>query len=110
MSSTPANVYIGGSAFQQLQQSSTGLILVDVVAPHCASCETLKPVLHDLAAQHPDSLNLVQIDMSEDPDLAIELGVRSAPTVVFIKGGKLLTRMAGLKPKKQYLETVQQYL
>jgi thioredoxin-like negative regulator of GroEL len=108
--STDATVLAGRSAFDQLMQESNKLIVAKFGAPHCSSCETLKPVLHQIAAEYADSLHLVDLDMTEDPDLAVELGVRSVPTVVLLKGQTVLETIAGLKPKKTYLETIQKVL
>jgi thioredoxin-like negative regulator of GroEL len=80
----------GSSAFAQLRHSSDKLILVEVGAPHCGSCATLKPVLEQLAINHQGSFHLVEVDMTEDPELAVELGVRSVPTVVLFKGDRLI--------------------
>jgi thioredoxin 1 len=63
--------------------------------------------------QSPSSVanfDLVEIDMTEEPDLAIDLGIRSVPTVVLFKGGQLLEKIVGLKPKKMYAETIQKFL
>ena len=48
--------------------------------------------------------------MTEDPELAMEVGVRSAPTVVLFKKTTILERIAGLKPKKLYSEAIQKVL
>jgi thioredoxin 1 len=102
--------YQGRNALQQLQQDPENPILVKFVAPHCPACETLKPVLEQLVTDHIGKIHLVTIDMTEDPDLAIELGVRSAPTVVLFKGEAILERIAGLKPKKLYSEAIEKAL
>ena len=94
-------------AFEQLKQSSTKPILVEVSAPHCSSCETLRPVLHQLATEQNGNIHLVEIDMTEEPELAIELGVRSVPTVVLFKGDRLVESIVGLKAKKVYVEAIQ---
>ncbi len=100
----------GTKALQQLQQESENPILVKFVAPHCSACQTLKPVLDQLVADHIGKIHLVTIDITEEPDLAIELDVRSAPTVVLFKGQAILERIAGLKPKKLYSEAIQKAL
>lgn len=96
----------GRNALEQLQQESTHPILVKFVTPHCPSCETLAPVLEQLVQNRSGEVHLVTIDMTEDPELAIELGVRSAPTVVLFKGEEVLEKIAGLKPKKVYIEII----
>lgn len=94
----------------QLQQVSENPILVKFVAPHCPSCETLAPVLEKLVTDYAGKLHLVTIDMTEDPEFAMELGVRSAPTVVVFKQSIVVERIVGLKPKKVYADAVQKML
>lgn len=108
--STDRTFLTGRSAFDRLMQESEKLIVAKFVAPHCPSCETLKPVLHQIAVDQAGHLHLVELDMTEDPDLAVELGVRSAPTVVLLKGQTVLETIAGLKPKKLYAEAIQKAL
>ncbi|MBD2346983.1 thioredoxin family protein [Anabaena subtropica] len=103
-------LFTGKEAFDWLMQKSDQLIIVKFVAPYCPSCKTLKPVLHQIAEENPGKLHLVEIDMSEEPELAINFGVRSAPTVVLLKQQQTLAQIAGLKPKKQYADTIQSAL
>lgn len=91
---------------QTLQQSDQP-ILVKFVAPHCPGCETLAPLLEQLVAEQAGKLTLVAIDLTEEPEFAMALGVRSAPTVVAFRGTTVIERLAGLKPKKQYSELVE---
>jgi len=97
----------GRNTLQQLQQESENPILVKFVAPHCPSCETLAPVLQQIVTDQAGKVHMVTIDMTEDPELAMALGVRSAPTVVLFKKTTVLERIAGLKPKRLYFEAVQ---
>ncbi|MEQ8466727.1 thioredoxin family protein [Coleofasciculus sp. E1-EBD-02] len=99
--------YQGRNALKQLQQDFETPIVVKFVAPHCPSCKTLAPVLEKLVTDHSCKIHLVTIDMTEEPDLAMKLGVRSAPTVVLLKGTTVLEQIAGLKPKKLYSEAIQ---
>ena len=103
-------VFQGRLAFEKLKAESNKLIILEVGAPHCGACETLKPLLHQLTTEQNGNCYLVDIDMTEDPDLAVELGVRSAPTVVLFKGDRQLEKIVGLKPKKFYAETIQKSL
>ena len=97
----------GGAAFERLKSESDKLILLEVGAPHCSSCDTLRPVLHQLATEQNGNFHLVEIDMTEEPDLAIDLGIRSVPTVVLYKGDRLIEKIVGLKPKKVYIQAIQ---
>lgn len=102
--------FAGRAAFEWLMQESDQLIIVKFVAPYCPSCKTLKPVLHQIAVDNIGKLHLVELDMNEEPELAIHFGVRSAPTVVLLKQQQTLAQIAGLKPKKQYAQMIQSAL
>lgn len=104
--STNKIVSEGSNYLKQLMHESENPILVKFVAPHCPSCKILAPILQQLVADGAGKIQLVTIDMTEDPDLAIELGVRSAPTVVLFKGEAIVECIAGLKPKKIYSEAI----
>lgn len=67
-------------------------------------------MIEQLATEHQGSFHLVEVDMTEDPELAVELGVCSVPTVVLFKGDRLIDRIVGLKPKKLYSESIQKSL
>ncbi|MBE9214693.1 thioredoxin fold domain-containing protein [Plectonema cf. radiosum LEGE 06105] len=100
----------GRDSLEQLQQESPHPILVKFVAPHCPSCKTLTPILEQLVNEHSSEIHMVTIDMAEEPELAMELGVRSAPTVFFLQGKKVVVQIPGLKPKKLYAEAVEKIL
>lgn len=96
----------GAEVLTQLRQESDKPILIKFTAPHCPSCETLAPILDELKCDRPDDFELVSIDMTEDVEVAIEFKVRSAPTVVLLKGNEVKEKVAGLKPKKFYQELI----
>ena len=103
-------IFQGQFAFEKLKAESDKLILLEVGAPHCSACETLKPLLHQLATEQDGNFYLVDIDMTEEPDLAIKFGVRTAPTVILFKSDRVIEKFAGLKPKKFYVEAIQKSL
>ena len=96
----------GREAIIHLQQDSETLILVKFIGPHCAACKTLAPVLEQLVTDYSEKTNMVTVDMSEDPELAMEWGVRSVPTVIVLKGSSVLEKIVGLQPKKVYVEAI----
>ncbi len=100
----------GHEVLTKLQQAPEKLILVKFIAPYCPSCETLAPVLQQFVIDQVDQVHLVSIDMTEEPELAMALGVRSAPTVILFRGKDILDKIVGLKPKKFYDEAIQRVL
>ncbi len=94
---------------EQLQSQSDKLILVDFVGPDCGACATLKPVLHQLVSDQKGAIELVEIDATEELELATEMGIYSIPTVVFFKQEQVLATVIGLQPKKRYADAIAQF-
>ncbi len=77
------------------------LLMVDFWAEWCAPCKMLAPVLDDVVRESGDRLTLAKVNVDENPGLAARYGVRSIPTVLFIRGGKVLDQVIGAVPKAQ---------
>lgn len=85
---------------QQLAQHPE-LLMVDFWAEWCAPCKMLAPVLDELVRESDGKITLAKVNVDENPGLAARYGIRSIPTVLFIKGGKLLDQVIGAVPKAQ---------
>lgn len=85
---------------QQLAQHPE-LLMVDFWAEWCAPCKMLAPVLDELVRESDGKITLAKVNVDENPGLAARYGIRSIPTVLFIKGGKLRDQVIGAVPKAQ---------
>lgn len=74
-------------------------VLVDFSAAWCGPCNALAPVLEDVASERAESLTVVKLDVDEFPKLAQEAGIRSVPTLMILKDGKVLASRSGSMPK-----------
>ena len=79
-------------------------VLVDFWAEWCGPCRALAPTVHDLATEFRGKAKVGQVDVDANQDLAAEYGVRSIPTLVFIKDGQEVDRVVGQAPREA-LET-----
>ena len=77
------------------------LLMMDFWAEWCAPCKMLAPVLDELVSESGGTITLAKVNVDENPGLAARYGIRSIPTVLFIKGGKLLDQVIGAVPKAQ---------
>jgi thioredoxin 1 len=78
---------------KQLQLEGKKL-LVDYWAEWCGPCKALIPRLDALSNQYPDVM-FVKVNVDENTDSALELGIRSVPTVMIYNGEELVNRSTG---------------
>lgn len=102
--------HVGGYALRKLYHESDRLIIVKYASPTCGPCHTLKPILNKVVDEFEGRVHYVEIDITEDPDIAESAGVTGTPTVQFFKDKAMVGEFRGMKQKSQYREMIQKNL
>ena len=74
---------------------------MDFWASWCGPCRAIGPILEELAAQYNDRINVVKVNVDDNPATASQYGVQSIPTLIMIKNGKVQDTQIGLLSKNQ---------
>jgi thioredoxin 1 len=77
------------------------LLMVDFWAEWCAPCRAIAPALDELARESAGKVSLAKVNIDEHPALAARYGIRSIPTILFIKSGEVVDQVIGAVPKAQ---------
>lgn len=87
------------SNFQETVLDSDKLSMVDFWAVWCGPCRAVAPVVEQLAHEYKDKVVIGKVDVDSNPEVATQYGIRSIPTILFIKGGKVVDKQVGAVPK-----------
>lgn len=97
----PATVHLTERNFDEAVAAAEGVLMVDFWAEWCGPCRAIAPVLDELAQEFRGQVTLAKVNVDEQPGLAARYGIRSIPTILFIKDGKVVDQVIGAVPKTQ---------
>jgi thioredoxin 1 len=82
----------------EVLESSTP-VLVDFWAEWCGPCKMIAPAIEQLAEEFDGKAKIVKLNVDEHPAIAGEYGIRSIPTLLFFRDGKVVEQLVGAAPK-----------
>ncbi len=86
--------------FEELVLKADKPVLVDFWATWCMPCRMLAPTVEEIAEEADGRAYVGKVNVDEEPQLAIQYGVRSIPTLIFFENGKEVNRMVGVQDKE----------
>lgn len=107
MSSLPA---VTDEAFDKLVLQAEKPVLVDFWAEWCGPCRAMAPLVEQFAAQQGDRLQVVTMDIQQNMETAIKLGIMNIPTLILFMGGEERERLTGYMPLQKLTERVTSHL
>jgi len=94
-------VDITDQSFENEIVQHPGTVLLDCWAPWCGPCKSIAPVLEQLAKEYAGKVKIAKLNVDENPQTASRFSIRSIPTMMFFKNGKVLNTLVGALPKTE---------
>jgi len=85
-------------------------VLIDFWAVWCGPCRLIAPVIEELAGEYQGKAKIGKLDVDNNQQSAINYGVRSIPTLLIFKGGKVVDTIIGAVPKANIVQKLNSHL
>jgi thioredoxin len=95
------------STFDETVATTDGLLLVDFWAPWCGPCRAIAPVLDSLVEASAGRVTLAKVNVDDEPVLAGRHQIRSIPTLLFVRDGRIVDRVVGAVPRETLAAKIQ---
>jgi thioredoxin 1 len=105
-----APIEITDSNFEREVLKSDKPVLIDFWAVWCGPCKHIAPVVEEIANDYAGKLKVGKVDVDMNPEISMKFGVRSIPTLMVFKGGKVVEQVIGAVHKRNLLEKVTPHL
>jgi thioredoxin 1 len=100
-------LHVTDDEFENQVLNSELPVLVDFWAPWCGPCRMLSPIVEDLSQDYEGQVVFAKLNTDENPQTPGQYGIMSIPSLLLFKGGEVVGRTVGMRPKpalKQWID------
>jgi thioredoxin 1 len=103
-------LHITEDTYQKEVLESDIPVVIDFWATWCGPCKMIAPFIEEMADEYDGKAKICKIDVDNNQQIAMQLGIRSIPTVMIFKEGKVVDTIIGAVPKARIVDRLNEYL
>ena len=101
-----ATVSVSDATFDAEVRQSDIPVVVDFWAEWCGPCKQIGPALEELSEEYAGRVKIVKVNVDENPQAPMQMGVRGIPALFMFKGGEVISNKIGAAPKAALLKWI----
>jgi thioredoxin 1 len=96
--------------FKENVLDKEGVALVDFWAEWCGPCRMVGPIVEEIANEYEGRALVGKVDVDSNPEISHKYGIRSIPTLLFIKNGEVVDKQVGASAKSVLVKKLEAQL
>jgi thioredoxin 1 len=105
-----ATKVVTDATFDQEVLKSDKPVVVDYWAEWCGPCRMVAPVLEEIATENAEKIQVVKLNIDENPTVAQKYGIMAIPTMNVFSGGEVVKQIVGAKPKSALFRELAEFI
>ena len=101
-----STIKVTDASFEADVVKSSEPVVVDFWAEWCGPCKMIGPSLEEIATEMAGKVKIAKLNVDENPGVSGKLGIRSIPTLMLFKDGKLASQKVGAAPKGELVKWI----
>jgi len=100
-------IEITSKNFEEVVMKSDKPVVMDFWAEWCSPCRIITPIIEDLSKEYEKEVKIVKCNVDDNPELSQKFNIRSIPTILFLKDGKIFDTKIGAGNKQSFVKKIE---